>query len=194
MERPHGAAERPSANARGACPCRSSRKTITFAARTCHGPRRLRGVAHQLWPGRGPGRRLRHDGATRSHEGPALLANLLGESGRLRPDVAALVGDAWSDADLPEQCLDHDTWRELFKAAGTIVDGQPAPRPETPLTLWRGASAERRLGWAWTADRARAEWFANRSGLVGEPATVWQAEVEGWACSPRTTGGRKPSS
>jgi hypothetical protein len=111
---------------------------------------------------------------------PTLLVGLHRESGGLSPAVAALVGDAWSGADLPEQCLDHDDWRELFQTAGYIVDGQPALRPNRPLTLWRGASHARRLGWAWTADRAQAEWFANRSGLIGEDAMVWQADVEPW--------------
>lgn len=74
--------------------------------------------------------------------------------------VTALVGPVWCDAEFPEACLKRSYWLELFAVAGYTVDGKAAPRPDAPVTLWRGADFSRRRGMSWTADREIAEWFA----------------------------------
>jgi hypothetical protein len=92
--------------------------------------------------------------------GPALLFDAwYGES--LTHDVlAAVIGGVWSAAEYPNQCLEHETWRELFDAAGFTIDGVPAERPTASVELWRGSVPERRTDWSWSTDRAVAEKFA----------------------------------
>ncbi|MCX4482158.1 hypothetical protein OOK44_38120 [Streptomyces cellulosae] len=90
-----------------------------------------------------------------------------------KADKAALtphVGPSWSAAEYPDQMLTHTQWRALFRLVGFTVDGVPAPRPEQPLTLWRGSVPGRRADWSWTTDRAVAEGYA-RGTAARRPAT-----------------------
>ncbi len=63
-------------------------------------------------------------------------------------------------------------WVDLFDEAGYTVDGQSAPRPTQPVTLYRGCHHDRRFGMSWTADLERARWFADRDLGLG-PGLVY---------------------
>lgn len=87
-----------------------------------------------------------------------------------------VVPSAWSAAEFPMLQLEPAEWRELFDLAGYTVEGRPAPRPESALTLYRGALPAHRDGWSWTDDRALAQWFADRPHNAGK-GRVWVASV-----------------
>lgn len=54
---------------------------------------------------------------------------------------------AWEFNQIPQQ-----TWVRLFRQCGYTVNGEPAPLPDEPILLYRGANAEQRHGMAWTAN------------------------------------------
>lgn len=98
-------------------------------------------------------------------DGPAFLFDAWYGEHIDRDTLAATIGDVWSSAEYPNQCLDPESWRELFQVAGFTVDGEPAERPAGPVELWRGTVPERRTDWSWSTDRAVAEKFA--AGIRG---------------------------
>lgn len=54
--------------------------------------------------------------------------------------------------------------------------GSPAPRPSTPVTVYRGCHYERRFGMAWTDDLELAQWHADRDlGKGTGPVYVYRA-------------------
>lgn len=98
------------------------------------------------------------------NEGPALLFDLYHAGAIDIGYYPSVVADVWSMAEFPERHFEMpDTWRDLFEAAGYTHDGQPAPRPTAPVTVYRGCDHERRFGMAWTDDLERAQWFADRN-------------------------------
>jgi hypothetical protein len=109
--------------------------------------------------------------------------------------LAATVGSVWSLAEFPDQCLEREQWLELFQSASFTVDGQRAPRPKEPLTLWRGSVAERRSDWSWTVDRKVAKRYAGGT-MFGRPnGEVWQVTAPPEALLAANLGpdGRKES-
>lgn len=93
--------------------------------------------------------------------------------------VAMGLGDAWSAAEWPEQCQPTEWWVQWWQQCGYAVDGVLTERPSEPLTLWRGAVADRMRGMAWTADRKIAEWFARRfDGALEDTGRLYTATVE----------------
>jgi hypothetical protein len=88
------------------------------------------------------------------------------------------VSEAWSAAEFPEFALSRNAWFCLFFRAGYTHDGNPADRPEKPVTLYRGCSQYYTRRMAWTSDRDRAEWFAGYRNHGGHPRAVYQATVE----------------
>ncbi|MFE1885478.1 hypothetical protein [Streptomyces diastatochromogenes] len=108
--------------------------------------------------------------------GPAFLDEAYAEAKVAAETVAALVGPVWSSAEYPDKQLDRDTWRWLFDVAGFTVDGKPAPRPENPMRLYRGAVPERRADWSWSRDIKVALKFA--AGVRGRPpGRLWVCSV-----------------
>jgi hypothetical protein len=93
--------------------------------------------------------------------------------------VPELVRYAWTGPEWPEANLDSGLWRAMFHRAGYLTDDGPTDRPSGPQgPLWRGATHSRRLGMAWTADRDRAVWFADRFGTaLGDEAHVWRLDA-----------------
>ena len=107
---------------------------------------------------------------------PALLAEL-DEADLLSRHLAAwAVPSAWCGAEWPLRVLEEETWRYLFDLAGYTVDGIPTTRPAEPVTLFRGADFEHRLGWSWTDHPSTAAWFAQRS-IWPAPGLTWEATV-----------------
>lgn len=97
------------------------------------------------------------------NEGPALLFDLYHAGALDLGYHPSVVADVWKMAEFPERHFEMpETWRDLFEAAGYTHDGQPAPRPSAPVTVYRGCHHERRFGMAWTDDLERAQWFAAR--------------------------------
>jgi hypothetical protein len=103
--------------------------------------------------------------------GPALLFDLY-YSGCLTADMLpALVVGVWSAAEWPSGNLPRSTWINWFRKAAY-------PPPSGPLVIYRGAIPQHARGMAWTTDRQRAEWFANRWAgahvytVTAEPAAV----------------------
>lgn len=91
--------------------------------------------------------------------------------------LARVLGEVWGAPEFPEQSLDVEDWRALFADAGYVVNGSPADRPAGPVTLYRGATYERRRGWSWTPDVDLAARFVERARIFDDSAiptaTVW---------------------
>lgn len=96
-----------------------------------------------------------------------------------------VIARAWTSAEYPERSIGTDAWHVIFAVAEGVVtdvdtDGQGAPVvPTESLRLYRGSLVERAAGMAWTGDKDRAAWFAQRwNGQLGDIAHVWTALVE----------------
>lgn len=123
---------------------------------------------------------------------PALLAELY-DVDLITPELLPfVVAEAWSAPEWPSRRLDHGRWLELFRSAEYAVDGEPAARPAAPVRLYRGADAEHRAGMAWTDDRGRARWFAERP-IWPARATVWTTLAAPAALLARLTDERSES-
>lgn len=108
------------------------------------------------------------------------FAHLVIDADVCTPDAAAeLVYRAWTGPEFPEANLDTGLWRAMFRRVGYLTDDGPADRPLGFVgPLWRGATHDRRLGMAWTTDRDRAVWFADRFGTaLGDEAHVWRLDT-----------------
>jgi hypothetical protein len=103
-------------------------------------------------------------------EGPALLSTAWSTGTITAATLAVHVGRVWSMAEYPDAALDRPLWSQLFAAAGFTADGRPGPRPDRPVTLWRGSVPERRADWSWTTRRSVAEGYATGTG-ARRPAT-----------------------
>ncbi len=110
--------------------------------------------------------------------GPGLLASWLARERLTAGELRAILSDVWCGAESPERTLPASWWVPIFRRAGFVSDPK-MKRPTKRLTIYRGATPERRLGMAWTTMRERAEWFATRDresfGLV--ESTVYVATV-----------------
>lgn len=94
------------------------------------------------------------------NNGPALLCDVYGQGAIDIAMYPGVVADVWSSAEYPARSLDPDMWVELFEEAAYTHDGQPAPRPSRPVTLYRGCIPDCRFGMSWTTDMATARRFA----------------------------------
>jgi hypothetical protein len=91
--------------------------------------------------------------------------------------LPGLICDAWSAAEWPMRVLYRVKWRQLWAdCGGFVVNGVLAPRPSSPVRLFRGADHRHRHGWSWTPDRSVAQWFADRV-VHATPGLVWTALV-----------------
>lgn len=110
--------------------------------------------------------------------GPALLSALYGHNLITGAELARVIGVVWSMTEYLDTELGHPRWLELFTLTGYTVDGVPATRPSSSLTLYRGSVPERRDDWSWTDSLETAQSYAYR-GIGGRPqSTVWTAEVD----------------
>jgi hypothetical protein len=76
----------------------------------------------------------------------------------LRP----LIPDTWLYVDWPEHVIGPDKWIQLFRAAGFLSIPYGLSRPDSTMTVFRGATEERRSGMSWTTDIRRADQFRQR--------------------------------
>lgn len=91
-------------------------------------------------------------------------------------DLRHLIPDTWLYTDWPERVIGAEKWVLMFRATGFIAIPYWLPRPDAPLTLFRGATPERREGMSWTQDVNRADQFRQRHSWHG-PTAIYQAVV-----------------
>ena len=88
-------------------------------------------------------------------------------------DLCPLIPDTWLYVDWPERIIGADKWVRLFRAAGFLSIAYGLPRPDRALTVFRGATAERRSGMSWTTDIGRADQFRQRHSWHA-PTAIYQ--------------------
>lgn len=89
-----------------------------------------------------------------------------------RETLTASIGEVWSMAEWPLEFLPRQWWLDLFTAAGYTHDGKAASRPDALVRVYRGSTHRLRRRWSWTADRERAQWFADRYAILNPGATA----------------------
>ena len=109
---------------------------------------------------------------------PALLSDLF-SAGRLTPEVLrAVLPGVWSGAEWPETSLGRALWVAWFRLADY-------PRPRRSIILFRGARPRYARGMAWTRDKDRASWFAQRwAAMTGTETTCTKSRLTLLPCSP----------
>lgn len=86
---------------------------------------------------------------------------------------------AWSTGNSPERVVRASDWLAAFGAVGYVSDeDSPEEAPDIEQVLYRGATPDRRLGLAWTEERAVAAQFADELRDRGEDGHVYRAHVE----------------
>jgi hypothetical protein len=85
------------------------------------------------------------------------------------------VARGWTMTEFPEANLGHEEWVELFDyIGGYVTDEGPDTNDGGEPVLYRGATEDRSAGMAWTTDRDRAQWFADRFSSSLDPAFVYE--------------------
>ena len=98
------------------------------------------------------------------NELPAVLMHLWQEDAMTPEELAKGLEDAWTSAEWPEVQEFSCDWADVFEFVGFLENAKQAPskQPTKPLTVYRGATAERAKGMSWTDNPAKALWFAKR--------------------------------
>jgi hypothetical protein len=91
-------------------------------------------------------------------------------------DLRALIPDTWLYVDWPERIVGVGKWVRLFRAAGFLSIRYGLSRPDSAITVFRGATAERRTGMSWTTDVDRADQFRQRHSWHA-PTAIYRAVV-----------------
>lgn len=96
------------------------------------------------------------------------------QSGEVTPEqLNRLLCACWTHGGYPHhQHVSQDDMRDMLAHAGFITDTPGTLRPFEPLTVWRGGVAGAAIGFSWTTDRERAEWFAKRQHTMGHSGAV----------------------
>jgi hypothetical protein len=92
-----------------------------------------------------------------SGERPAVLLRAF-QSGTVPfGDLPELIAFAWTRDDSPTSGVGEAAWIEVFERAGFFTyPPVSAERPTSPVTVYRGSTAERLMRMSWTADRKMA--------------------------------------
>ena len=91
-------------------------------------------------------------------------------------ELRVCLAENWAHAEYPHQFGVRRLVR-LLKAAGFFSDEPGIVRPMEPMTVYRGAPSERRLGMSWSMSLDTAIWFAERYNVVSSVGRVFVAEV-----------------
>jgi hypothetical protein len=102
--------------------------------------------------------------------GPRVLYNAWAGGQIFDYDLRSLIPDTWLYVDWPERVIGADKWVRLFRAAGFLSIPYGLPRPDSVMTLFRDATAERQVGMSWTTDIARADQFRQRQSWYAPTA------------------------
>lgn len=127
--------------------------------------------------------------ATATRDAPFFVGACV-HAGCFTEEVAVeAVAWSWSMPEWPEGNFGKPFWLRLFGAVGYLhhdrADDLTRTPPETVPDLWRGAISSRRKGLAWTADRERAEWFAQRWEAGGHFKQLHLWHLPAGAVEPR---------
>ena len=115
-----------------------------------------------------------HGGVHTSRDLPGVVAAAVLTNCAASDSEGEVIVEGWQMAEYPEANCVPGLWAVMWQRHDFLTDDADVSRPDQPMTLWRGASPERANGLAWTADKERAEWFANRTNTTAEPtAFVW---------------------
>jgi len=92
-----------------------------------------------------------------SGERPAVLLRAFQSGTVPSGDLPELIAFAWTRDDSPTSGVSQAAWIEVFERAGFFTyPPVNTGRPASPLTLYRGSTAERSTRMSWTADRNMA--------------------------------------
>jgi hypothetical protein len=108
--------------------------------------------------------------------GPRVLYDAWASGQISNDDLRSLIPDTWLYVDWPERIIGAGNWVRLFRTAGFLTIPYGLPRPERATTVFRGATAERRIGMSWTTDIDRADQFRQRHSWHA-PTAVYRAVV-----------------
>jgi hypothetical protein len=122
------------------------------------------------------GKRLLAEIAGDRLNGPKVLYDAWAAGQISEGDLRALIPDTWLYVDWPERIIGAGNWVRLFRAAGFLSIPYGLPRPDGAITVFRGATAERRAGMSWTTDIDRADQFRQRHSWHA-PTAVYRAVV-----------------
>jgi hypothetical protein len=106
--------------------------------------------------------------------GPKVLYDAWAAGQITDSDLHALIPDTWLYVDWPERIIGAGNWVRLFRVAGFLSIPYGLPRPDSAITVFRGATAERRAGMSWTTDIDRADQFRQRHSWHA-PTAVYRA-------------------
>ena len=91
-------------------------------------------------------------------------------------DLPELIAFAWLRDDSPTADISEADWLEIFAASGFFSYPTGRHRPASPVTLYRGARADRRLGMSWAEDRDLAIMLGRRHAWRAQ-AALYKATV-----------------
>ncbi len=121
----------------------------------------------------------------RRQAAPVVRAHGSGDLGSGEEFIVTLreiLPQLWQDAEIPGRQQSH--WLHLFTWAGYCSDTEERLEGHGDDPQRRVSSPRYARGLAWTLDRRRAEWFARRFALHGEPrvytVTLDAAEILGY--------------
>jgi hypothetical protein len=112
-----------------------------------------------------------------SGERPAVLLRTI-QSGTIPTgDLPELIAFAWTRDDSPTSGVSEAAWIEVFKRAG-FFSYPPVSigRPTSPVTVYRGSTADRMMRMSWTTDRTMAVELGARHTRYGH-AWLYEATV-----------------
>lgn len=108
--------------------------------------------------------------------GPRILHDAWAAGQVAGGDLRTLIPDTWLYVDWPERVIGAGKWVQMFRAAGFLSIPYGLSRPESAITVLRGATEERRAGMSWTIDVGRANQFRQRHSWHG-PTAIYRTEV-----------------
>jgi hypothetical protein len=92
-------------------------------------------------------------------------------------DLPELIAFAWTRDDSPTSGVTEAAWIEIFERAGFFTYPPVSTgRPASPLTLYRGSTADRVTRMSWTADPDTAVQLGTRHARYGR-AWLYEATV-----------------
>jgi hypothetical protein len=110
-----------------------------------------------------------------SGERPAVLLHAFRSGTIPSGDLPELIAFAWTRDDSPTSDVSQAAWIKVFDRAGFFTYPPVSTgRPTSPVTLYRGSTAERLTRMSWTADRNMAVELGARHTRYG---STWLYEA-----------------